>query len=375
MSFMDQVIQKFSRSKPFYCGIFCNMKRVYNNKLPYAAGIDLKNFQLMINPKMLEERGEEFAVAALEHEILHLLYRHVVKMNGLSQEDRQIYNYATDCHINQSIKLLNNHSDVVNPNSMSKKMKLDVPYNLTSEAYFSLFKQHKDKLPPQDGIGELRFDDHGEPSEDFSESKFTRKVLDVIQKTKELLGKRSMNGIDPELSLEINELLNPKLPWRTILRQFHAKVQNFTKEKSRKKRNRRYGLMFQGKKRCPTLKIAVCVDTSGSMSDGALNQVWSELNSMYSVGTSLIVIEADSVVQNVYEFTKNSLPQFKGRGGTAYSPAIERAVEEEVDAIIYIGDFDSSDIPQDPKIPFLWVGIDSRGQNPPGSFGKTIHIN
>lgn len=370
--FLNKAINKFTRSKPFYSTIFCNMKRVYNNDLPFPAGIDIRNFQLMLNPKMLEERGEEFTVGALEHEVLHLLYRHIVKAKDIPENERMIYNFATDCFINQSILSFVTHPDLVNPKTMSEKLGIEVPTGLTSETYFKLFKQHKDKI--QQEI-QLQFDDHGDPGEDFSESKFNRQLVDLIKKSKEIVGAEQYGKIASDLISEINSLLNPIIPWKTVLRQFHAKAQMFSKDKSRKKRNRRYGLMFQGRKKNPTLTIAVCVDTSGSMSDDALTQVWSEINSMSNTGTLVTVIEADSEVQNVYEFNKKTVPKFKGRGGTAYGPAIDKAKELEIDAIIYIGDFDSCDTPNDPNIPFLWVGIDSRGQKPPGNFGKTIYVN
>jgi predicted metal-dependent peptidase len=63
---------------------------------------------------------------------------------------------------------------------------------------------------------------------------------------------------------------------------------------------------------------------------------------------------------------------FKGRGGTAYQPAITKAVELKVDGIIYMGDADAADTPIDPKKPFLWALV--RNSPPPAKFGKVIRI-
>ena len=91
---------------------------------------------------------------------------------------------------------------------------------------------------------------------------------------------------------------------------------------------------------------------------------------------AITVIEADCSIQNVWEFDKNKLKAFKGRGGTAYSPAFEKCKELAVDAIIYFGDMDSSDSPKDPKIPVLWAVTEQYGnfQKPPAKFGMITHI-
>jgi predicted metal-dependent peptidase len=77
-------------------------------------------------------------------------------------------------------------------------------------------------------------------------------------------------------------------------------------------------------------------------------------------------------VQNVYEFEKGKTPSFKGRGGTYYGVAIQKAVELKVDGIVYLGDGDCADTPEDPKKPFLWAFV--RGKTKPAEFGKLIEI-
>jgi predicted metal-dependent peptidase len=96
------------------------------------------------------------------------------------------------------------------------------------------------------------------------------------------------------------------------------------------------------------------------------------MQAINTCGVKITVIEADCAVQNVYEFEAGKTPNFKGRGGTAYSPAIEKAVELKVDGILYCGDFDSADTPENPKKPFLWVGV--RNSPPPATFGKVIYL-
>ena len=141
---------------------------------------------------------------------------------------------------------------------------------------------------------------------------------------------------------------------------------------TRKKRNRRYGILQPGNKKKPELHLALCVDTSGSVSDEELSMFWGEMQAISGMGVKITIIEADCVVQNVYEFEPKKTPSFSGRGGTAYNPAIEKALEIKADGIIYCGDFDTADTPEDPKKPFLWVGV--RNSPPPATFGRVVYL-
>jgi predicted metal-dependent peptidase len=86
------------------------------------------------------------------------------------------------------------------------------------------------------------------------------------------------------------------------------------------------------------------------------------------------LIYADCVVQKVVKIdNKNKIPMERfGAGGTAYSPAITKALGLNCDAILYLGDFDCADKPEDPKKPFLWVGVGN--QEPPATFGKVLRL-
>jgi predicted metal-dependent peptidase len=99
---------------------------------------------------------------------------------------------------------------------------------------------------------------------------------------------------------------------------------------------------------------------------------WAEMQSISSCGVQITIIEADCIVQNVYEFNPKKTPEFKGRGGTSYNPAIKKAIELKVDGILYCGDFDTADKPENPNKPFLWVGV--RNSPPPATFGRVIYL-
>jgi predicted metal-dependent peptidase len=99
---------------------------------------------------------------------------------------------------------------------------------------------------------------------------------------------------------------------------------------------------------------------------------WTEMEAIHKCGVKITVIEADCDVKNVYEFDSKKQPDFKGRGGTAYNGPIKHAKSLKVDGILYFGDGDCADRPEDPKIPFLWALV--RNSPAPADFGKVIRI-
>jgi predicted metal-dependent peptidase len=181
-----------------------------------------------------------------------------------------------------------------------------------------------------------------------------------------------IGSVPGEIAALVAELNKSQVNWKKQLRQFFVNTLKSTRIATRKRRNRRYGILQPGHKKKPELHLGLCVDTSGSVSDEELAMFWEEMKAIYSCGVKITVIEADCAVQNVYEFEGKKTPEFRGRGGTSYNPAIKKAVELKVDGILYCGDFDTADIPENPKKPFLWVGV--RNSPPPADFGKVIYL-
>jgi predicted metal-dependent peptidase len=129
-----------------------------------------------------------------------------------------------------------------------------------------------------------------------------------------------------------------------------------------------------GKKKKRTMTLGVCADASGSVSDEQYSMFLQELKSIAKQVELTWFIQADCEVQKVEKLTPKTtfIPNRAGNGGTAYQPAIDKAKELGCDVIIYFGDFDTSDTPRNPGVPFLWVGVGR--QDPPGDFGKVLRL-
>ena len=161
----------------------------------------------------------------------------------------------------------------------------------------------------------------------------------------------------------IDELTNPKVDWRQVLRNF---LEETTKDDySFTRRNRRYsgedfsfpGLHSEGKPR-----LIVAMDYSGSVSKLERRQFLSELNAMLEeFDMEITVVYFDSDIQGVKKYTREDLPikDDSGYGGT-YFPVPFKWVEENVDrdptAMIVCSDMECGSFPDRvPSFPVLWV--------------------
>ena len=112
-------------------------------------------------------------------------------------------------------------------------------------------------------------------------------------------------------------------------------------------------------------RIAVVLDTSGSIETEVIEMFFAEIRAIWRSGASVEVIECDAQVQRSYPFDGRAPTEVKGRGGTDYDPAFEwlRARGRgKFDACIYLTDGFAPKPKVRPPCPLLWVlspGINS----------------
>lgn len=159
----------------------------------------------------------------------------------------------------------------------------------------------------------------------------------------------------------VNGLLNPKVPWQTVLREF---VNVASKDDwSWMRPNRRMlslGHYLPGlhSQRCG--HIVVAVDTSGScMSEvpqfmGECQAILDEVRP-----DKLTVMDIDAAVGNVREYSPGDILEtdFKGCGGTDFRPAFEHIAKEGLDPVcmVYLTDLYGTFPKEAPDYPVLWI--------------------
>lgn len=179
---------------------------------------------------------------------------------------------------------------------------------------------------------------------------------------------KAMGKLPGSLADLVENALESKVPWQTVLRDFIEKVEH--DDYSWNKPNRRWlsrDLVLPSLHNLVTGDIVVAFDTSGSVGNDEIAQFFGELSSILSEfpGSKLTLLEVDTRVCAVTEFTTDDLPigprTAHGRGGTMFTPAFEWVKEHEADfeepisCFIYLTDGECNDYPDPPDYPVLWV--------------------
>ena len=190
--------------------------------------------------------------------------------------------------------------------------------------------------------------------------------------------KARMQGTLPSYLEEfINQMLNPKVPWNEMLRQYLTK---FTKEEPRwspPSKKFLHKRIYLPSMRGETAEIVIGIDTSGSVGSEELQQFYGEVDAIrrtYRMKVWMIYVDAE--VHRVDEVEPWDDLNFKivGRGGTDFRPCFKEIEKRGIvpDVCIYLTDGDGS-FPKDaPEYDVLWVLSKGKRDVP---FGDTIIID
>lgn len=178
----------------------------------------------------------------------------------------------------------------------------------------------------------------------------------------------------------LKTFLEPKIPWTTVLMQFHTDL--LDEDYSWSRPNRRYSDIY-----LPSLQvmdegklddIAYIFDVSGSITDNQIHRISSEIKYIQEVlnPKKLTVIQFDTIIQDVKVFHEGD-PfeeiEVKGRGGTSLKPVRQWIEENKPTAVAIVSDLDCEPMrPLTHKVPVIWVAINRPRATVP--FGQLVHV-
>jgi predicted metal-dependent peptidase len=174
---------------------------------------------------------------------------------------------------------------------------------------------------------------------------------------------------------QIDEMLNPILPWYILLRDFVEKSAHNDYDWTRPSRR------YIGRHILPPSliseqlpEIVIAIDTSGSISQEQLSRFSKEASSVLSAYDNTIrVIYCDAKVKKEEVFTRADLPmKLKpiGGGGTNFKPVFEYVNKQNITpaCLIYFTDLHGNFPGKEPEYPTMWLTPNE--QTAP--FGTTI---
>lgn len=174
-----------------------------------------------------------------------------------------------------------------------------------------------------------------------------------------------------DLERMMEELFEPVLPWRNILRRFMTERAN--DDFSWKRGNRRFiaqGLYLPSRESEGSGEIAVVIDTSGSIGQKELDEFGAEVRGIVDEvrPSKTYVIYCDARVAHVDEFGPHDELKFKihGGGGTDFRPPFYWLEENQVlpKCLVYLTDGYGPFPEQEPDFPVMWC-ITNHNVTPP----------
>jgi predicted metal-dependent peptidase len=316
-----------------------------------------------INTEFCERLTLEETMFVLAHELMHCLLGHIDR-RGDREPDRwnRAIDYAT--------------------NLMLKQFGLKMPENGLINDGFSLFTSERiyEILSQQEQSGKegrrpiAGFDLHlgpddirgmGAHSKEFPTADERRRLRISLSSEvrRELPG--DLAGL---FRSEVERSGKPSVSWKELLARF---FQGLRQDDYRLfPPNRKHiwrGLYLPAMGAPGPDHIVVAIDTSGSMSDGILAQVLTELDRLRSMTSCrLTILQCDADIQDVseyepYEWIDFERIEMKGRGGTDLNPPFEwlfdamRTRGVRPDALIYLTDGWGNDPDSEPPFPVVWI--------------------
>jgi predicted metal-dependent peptidase len=372
--------------EPFYAHFLSGVIREVTDKVPTAAvGFKSGKIALYVNENFFlnELKSVNERVAVIKHETLHIIFKHLFRMKTKSY-DNKLFNVAADIVVNQLIHPWKLPDSAVTLDTFPE---LKLPKDKSVEWYYENLKQNASKDSDYKKRLEEIFEkgthsDHkmwGE-NENFSmevaETEVDRMIIQARDRTPAKDHGSIPLGIK-SLIKNIIEKRNPQINWKRALKIFSSTSRRTRVYHSMKRISKRYGTR-PGIKIKRFQKLAVAIDTSGSINMDTINIFFSEIHRMWKLGAEIEILECDAEVQKKYSY-KGYVPEFiSGGGGTSFDPVFEHIRSnrfERYDGCIYLTDGYAPQPTIKPPCKVFWCITKNGKIGSHLKFGRAVKMN
>jgi len=367
----------------FWSGILMVGKTSVVDDLPTAA---TNGRDEMYGREFVAKLGEKELAFVILHEAMHKCYRHLTTWRKLWEEDAMLANAAMDYVINLELADLGRATGVLAfPVIDGKQLGLlDEKYRgMNTKQVFDLLKQEHGNCGGE-GFDEHDWEGAGKLSDEEKDA-LEREVDRAIRQG--VLAEKRVGSGTGGRSRELEDLLNPQVNWREVLREYVKSICSGKDASSWRKVNRRF---LSSDTYMPTLvservgHLVIAVDTSGSIGGHELANFLSEVKSIAEEVTpdKVDLLYWDGEVAGHEEYDSSTVASIinstKPRGGGGTSPSCVstylKAKSIKPECVIMLTDgYVGNDWGQEWEAPVLWVIAGNT--NAVAGTGQTIHIN
>lgn len=384
-------------------GIFMLGKKSIVDGLPSAATDGRNEYYGREFVDKLSDKELAFVVV---HEAYHKMYRHLTTWRRLFDTDPRCTNMAADYVINLSITNRDpNESLVAMPKLPDgKKMGLlDQRFaNMNTKQVYDILREEQKGGKGKgngkgDGSGGDPADEHGETldhhdwagAKEMSKEEEQQLEKDIDQAVRQgQIAAQKMHGKGGgNADRELGDLLDPKVDWRELLREFVTSLCNGRDYSSWRRPSRRFlseGIVMPSMVGESVGPILIGIDTSGSIGGPELDRFLTEVKQIVETvrpeKIDLIYWDGAVAGHEVYnDANMDSLvTSTKPKGGGGTDPTcVERYIAKEglkPECVIMltdgcIGNWGNW------EMPILWCICGSYGRNTYAPVGKTVHVD
>lgn len=363
----------------FFATILFSMKFVWDDTMPTAWTTGLR---LGFNRDFFRRCTPGERIFVLVHECCHVAYMHIARTGN---RDRKLFNIAAD-HV---INLMLEERGFEMPSWVCKDPRFK---GMGTEQVYDLLLQEQQAgmPPPQDtGMDDIRAEGEdgnpgGEPvtgpnGKPMTPAEVKRTIDDIIIRavTQSKLGGDRAGTVPGEIELYLDKLLNPKLPWQTILRKHLS--EKMKSGYSWKKPNRRFFPQHYLPSHWGEGKLAslqAWVDISGSETDEDFLRFISEVHGVVSkhkpetldLGQFDTEIKSITKIKSIMDMAKL---KFHGRGGTIITDVLDHIEKTRPKLALIFTDGGFRMDRERCNSDVIWMIHDNENWTAP--FGKVIH--
>lgn len=349
MDLIKKARARMMLAHPFFATLLMSLDAVETDTLPdgspnHTLATDMK--KIYYNRKFIEEHMPtvELVMFGFAHEVLHVAFENGLRMQ---KRDPLIWNLATDFANNL---ILYESGFTLLPGCLYDPA---LKGQSADQIYEKLIKQARKQQAaggsgkPGDG-GIPGFDTmHGENGDlvspgTSSTAEEAELRQGIQQKVAQAANMARMAGkLSGNLEHFINEVLDPKVPWQALLRDYMTKVTKNDETWSR--RNRRFATVYLPTRHSERMgEIVVIGDTSGSIGNTELCQYMAEVNAIVEdVHPERVrILWADTKVagEQVFEDGEPVVPVPMGGGGTDMRVPLKAAAQHEPEVVVLFTD-------------------------------------